>query len=142
MMAPHTAVTILVIDDTPAFVRGLSALLMRDGFLVDTAANGQLALARLHERHYDVILCDCHMPALDGLTFYAILARQYPHLRQRVLFLTGETLSATTVAFLEQCGQPWLLKPCTMAVIRSAIAHLLQRIAPDPLPGNGPAGEE
>ena len=141
-MAPHTAVTILVIDDTPAFVRGLSALLMRDGFLVDTAANGQLALARLHERHYDVILCDCHMPALDGLTFYAILARQYPHLRQRVLFLTGETLSATTVAFLEQCGQPWLLKPCTMAVIRSAIAHLLQRIAPDPQQGNGPAGED
>ena len=141
-MAPHTAVTILVIDDTPAFVRGLRALLTRDGFVVDTAANGQLALARLHERHYDVILCDCHMPALDGLAFYAVLTRQYPHLRQRVLFLTGETVSATTVAFLEQSGQPWLLKPCTMAVIRSAIAHLLQRIAPDPRQGNGPAGEE
>jgi len=131
-----------VIDDTPAFVRGLRALLTRDGFVVDTAANGQLALARLHERHYDVILCDCHMPALDGLAFYAILTQHYPHLRQRVLFLTGETLSATTVAFLEQCGQPWLHKPCTMAVIRSAIAHVLQRTAPDHQPGNGTAGEE
>src|SRR5205823_9728992 len=139
-MAPHTAVTILVIDDTPAFVRGLRALLTRDGFVVDTAANGQLALARLHERHYDVILCDCHMPALDGLAFYAVLTRQYPHLRQRVLFLTADTLSATTVAFLEQSGQPWLYKPCTMAVIRSAIAHVLQRIASDHQQGNGTAG--
>ena len=139
-MAPHTAVTILVIDDTPAFVRGLRALLTRDGFLVDIAENGQLALARLHERHYDVILCDCHMPALDGLTFYAVLARQYPHLRQRVLFLTADTVSATTVAFLEQSGQPWLYKPCTMAVIRSAIAHVLQRIASDHQQGNGTAG--
>ena len=139
-MAPHTAVTILVIDDSPAFVRGLRALLTRDGFVVDTAANGQLALARLHERHYDVILCDCHMPALDGLTFYAVLARQYPHLRQRVLFLTADTLSATTVAFLEQCGQPWLLKPCTMAVIRSAIAHVLQRSTPEPQRGTSTQG--
>jgi len=139
-MAPRTAVTILVIDDTPAFVRGLSALLRRDGFLVDTAAHGQLALARLHERHYDVILCDCHMPALDGLTFYAILARQYPHLRQRVLFLTADTLHATTVTFLEQSGQPWLHKPCTSAVIRSAIAHILQRITPDPQRGTSIAG--
>ncbi len=139
MRAPHTAVTILVIDDTPAFVRGLRALLTRDGFVVDTAANGQLALARLHERHYDVMLCDCHMPELDGLAFYALLTHHYPHLRQRVLFLTGDTLSATTVAFLEQCGQPWLPKPCTMAVIRSAIAHVLQRIAPEHQPGNGTA---
>ena len=142
MRAPHTAVTILVIDDTPAFVRGLRALLTRDGFVVDTAANGQLALARLHERHYDVILCDCHMPELDGLAFYALLTHHYPHLRQRVLFLTADTLHATTVTFLEQSGQPWLHKPCTMAVLRSAIAHLLQRIAPDHPQGNDTAGED
>jgi CheY-like chemotaxis protein len=38
-----------------------------------------------------VILCDLHMPDLDGPAFYAILVRQYPTLRQRVIFLTGDT---------------------------------------------------
>jgi CheY-like chemotaxis protein len=44
-MAQHTALTILVIDDNRSFVRGLARLLDRDGYAVDTAANGQRARA-------------------------------------------------------------------------------------------------
>ena len=86
-MPPHLPVTILLIDDEPSFVRGLARILRRDGSTVDTADNGNLALALLQERRYDVILCDLRMPELDGPTFYAILTSQYPHLRQRVIFL-------------------------------------------------------
>ena len=35
---------------------------------------------------YDVIVCDLRMPELDGPAFSAILTRQYPALRQRVIF--------------------------------------------------------
>ena len=121
----HTSVTILVIDDAPSFVRALAVLLRRDGATVDTADTGHRALARLEERRYDVILCDLRMPELDGPAFYAILTRQYPALRQRVIFLTGDTLRADSLAFLEQCGQPWLAKPCMIAAVRRAIQHVL-----------------
>src|SRR4030095_1208963 len=90
-MAPHLPGTILVIDDEPSMVRALAGLLRRDGYLVGTASNGRHALAQLQERPYDVILCDLRMPELDGPAFYAILTRQYPALRQRVIFLTGDT---------------------------------------------------
>ena len=97
--------TILVIDDEPSMVRALTGLLRRDGYRVDTASNGRSALVQLQERLYDVILCDLHMPDLDGPAFYAILARQYPALRQRVIFLTGDTGGAASRTFLTQCGQ-------------------------------------
>ena len=90
-MAPHLPATILVIDDEPSVVRALTRLLRRDGYRVGTASNGRHALTRLQERHYDVIVCGLHMPDLDGPAFYAILARQYPAIRQRVIFLTGDT---------------------------------------------------
>ena len=119
------SLTILVVDDEPTITSALARLLRRDGATVETAGNGQGALARLQTRCYDVILCDLLMPTLDGATFYALLTRQYPALRQRVIFLTGDTLAADSMAFLMQCGQPWLCKPCTAAAVRSAIQQML-----------------
>ena len=116
-----TPVQLLRIDDQPSVVRGLTRLLHRDGDTVETAANGQKALAQLPAHHYDVIVCDLRMPALDGRAFYDILQQQFPSLCQRVIFVTGDTLGADSTAFLLQCGQPYLYKPCTAAEIRSTI---------------------
>jgi CheY-like chemotaxis protein len=125
-MAPHLPGTILVIDDEPSVIRALTGLLRRDGYRVGTASNGRHAMVQLQEQPYDVIVCDLHMPDLDGPAFYAILARQYPALRQRVIFLTGDTGGAASRTFLTQCGRPWLPKPCPIATIRRAIQHVLQ----------------
>jgi CheY-like chemotaxis protein len=129
-VASHLLGTILVIDDEPSMGRALTGLLRRDGYRVDTASNGRHALAQLQERHYDVIVCDLQMPVLDGPAFYAILAWQYPALRQRVIFLTGDTGGAASTTFLTQCGRPWLRKPCPIAMLRRAIQDLLQTSAP------------
>ena len=72
---------------------------------MDTVDTGHRAVARLQERHDDVLLCDLRMSELDGPTFDDILASQCPSLRLRVVFLTGDTLFADSLAFLEQCGQ-------------------------------------
>ena len=68
---------ILVIDDEPSFVSGLTQLLRRDGYTVDTAANGTAALTQLQAQCYDVLLCDLRMPDLDGPALYARLLHQY-----------------------------------------------------------------
>jgi CheY-like chemotaxis protein len=125
----HTPATILLIDDEASFVQGLAQLLHRDGYTVDTAANGQHALAQLRTQHYDVVLCDLRMPALDGPTLYTIIQQQYPALCQRMIFLTGDTLGVESTAFLAQCGQPYLYKPCTAAEVRDAIQQRLGRAA-------------
>src|SRR4029453_4902758 len=72
-MAPHLPGTILVIDDEPSVIRALTGLLRRDGYHVGTASNGRHAMVQLQEQPYDVIVCDLHMPDLDGPAFYALL---------------------------------------------------------------------
>jgi CheY-like chemotaxis protein len=124
-MTPHPAGTILLIDDEPSFVRALAQLLRRDGYRVDTAAEGQQALALLQTQHYDVILCDLWMQGLDGRTFYMRLQQQAPALCSRVIFITGDTLRAENTVFLAQCSQPVLTKPCPAGTIRHTIQQVL-----------------
>ena len=127
-MEPQIPLTVLVIDDEPGFASGLARVLRRAGCTVDIVANGRLALQQLQAQCYDVVLCDLRMPGLDGPDFYALLSRQHATLRQRVIFLTGDTLGADSTAFLEQSGQPWVYKPCSAAAIRNAIQQLLHAV--------------
>jgi len=71
------------------------------------------------------------MPELPGSAFYALLTRQYPDLRHRVIFMTGDAIAPESVAFLQQCGQPWLQKPFTIAQVRTAIAQVLHASSKD-----------
>jgi CheY-like chemotaxis protein/anti-sigma regulatory factor (Ser/Thr protein kinase) len=112
---------VLIVDDEPSIATGLVRLLRRDGHTVDTATNGRLALAQLAERAYDLILSDVRMPDLDGPSLYRLLERQQPHLCQRFIFLTGDTLEPATQLFLAASGVPCLTKPLRSAEVRRAI---------------------
>src|SRR5882724_903704 len=86
-------VRILVIDDEGSFVGGLAQLLRRDGYTVDTADNGMAGLTQIQAHRYDVLLCDLRMPGLNGPDLYDLLLNKYTYLSQRVIFLTGDTLT-------------------------------------------------
>jgi two-component system response regulator AtoC len=60
---------ILIIDDEENLRHMLSAMLARQGYQADTAANGAEGLQRLREKVYDFILCDIRMPEMDGKGF-------------------------------------------------------------------------
>jgi DNA-binding NtrC family response regulator len=122
---PQAPLTILIIDDELGITQGMARLLRRDGHSVDTAENGRLALAQLQKRHYDLLLCDLRMPELSGPDLYQILTRHHPDLCQRMIFLTGDLLSPTSQAFLEQHGLSCLFKPFHAAELRRAIHQAL-----------------
>jgi CheY-like chemotaxis protein len=118
----------LVIDDEPGIVSALAYVLSRSGHAVETAANGRLALAKLSERAFDLILCDLRMPELDGPGFYQELAQRYPQLLPRIIFLTGDTLSPEARAFLERVGVTRLHKPFRAAEVRRIVHQVLQAL--------------
>jgi CheY-like chemotaxis protein len=57
---------ILLVDDEPALLEMLAAVLQEAGFSVKTAANGREALARLSTSDLDVVIADVEMPDMDG----------------------------------------------------------------------------
>jgi len=80
---------ILVVDDQPANVRVVGALLNRHGYGVVTATSGPDALAAVAEQSPDLILLDMMMPGMDGFELLAALRAQ-PALKQvPVVFLTA-----------------------------------------------------
>jgi signal transduction histidine kinase/CheY-like chemotaxis protein len=58
--------TALVVDDNPVNLKVASTMLLRLGWKVDTAKNGEEAVAAAQARPYDLVLMDCQMPVLDG----------------------------------------------------------------------------
>ncbi|HVU24578.1 MAG TPA: PAS domain S-box protein [Opitutus sp.] len=65
-IAPDRSLRVLLAEDNEANQMVVQMIAAKQGHAVDTAANGEEALARLAQRDYDVVLMDCQMPKLDG----------------------------------------------------------------------------
>jgi signal transduction histidine kinase len=116
---------VLVVDDEPDVADVIVEVLERDGHTVDTATNGAMALEKLAERPYDLVVSDTKMPVLDGEGFYRELERLFPALRTRVIFLTGDVLSRDKQKFLEETGAPHLMKPCDLDEVHRLVRRIL-----------------
>ena len=59
---------LLLAEDTPANVYIVQAMLRDDGHQIDVVGDGLLAVERVRERFYDLVLMDVQMPGMDGYT--------------------------------------------------------------------------
>jgi signal transduction histidine kinase/CheY-like chemotaxis protein len=119
----------LVVDDERDVAQLLQRLLLDRGYEVVLAANGEEALRELSgadDRSFDLIISDIKMPGLDGCELYAHLKDIAPELRHRILFITGDTLSPTTSAFLEHSGLPHLNKPFGLNELSRALVQVFK----------------
>jgi two-component system, NtrC family, sensor kinase len=117
----------LIVEDERDVAHLLQRLLLDQGYEVVLAANGEEALRELDadSRSFDLIISDIKMPGLGGCELYTHLEHVAPELRQRMLFITGDTLSPTTSAFLQYSGLPHLDKPFTLVELTRAMEELL-----------------
>jgi class 3 adenylate cyclase len=99
---------ILVVDDTPANIQSLSAILKDQGYQVSVATNGKQALEVLKR---DLILLDVMMPEMDGFeTCRQIKAsEQWQHIP--VIFLTAKTETTDIVKGFELGAVDYVAKP-------------------------------
>lgn len=58
--------TVLIADDEPHLIRSLSYVLKREGYQVESAADGQEALAKIETLKPDLVFLDLLLPRLDG----------------------------------------------------------------------------
>ena len=106
-----TGTRALVVEDEQALNEAVAAALADEGFHVDRAANGEEALVRLHEAHYDVVICDLKMPKVDGMMFFREVSANMPQIARRIVFVTGDVAGTEAERFLEESGCRWVPKP-------------------------------
>jgi PAS domain S-box-containing protein len=116
---------ILIVDDEPGIVDVLQEVLGNSGYRIETASNGAKALNRIASQDYDLIISDLCMPEMSGEKLHATLREHYPHLLDRIIFVTGDTVSAGSRSFLEKSGARWLSKPFNISEIERMVrSHL------------------
>ena len=120
----HNGVTIcqrrvLVVEDEPGISKICERVLGTEGYDVDVAVNGKIALAMVREKTYDICLLDIRTPDMNGIDFYEHLKKERPELAHKIIFTTGDVFSSSIKEFLDKTGQPCLPKPFTPDQLRA-----------------------
>ncbi len=111
---------ILVIDDEIPILKVLQLILVRNGFVVETAENGEEGLEKINCKNYSLILTDIKMPGISG-----------NHVLE---YVKGGKKNSTPV--IGMSGTPWLFeqnnfdaviaKPFTREKIMAVINQLIE----------------
>lgn len=120
---------ILIVDDDESVRRTFSRALEKAGYMVTAMDNGLAAFAELHEHDYRAIVCDVHMPFLEGRSFYDEVVKEYPAMAQRVVFATGWADQDEVAAFLKRAGRPVLSKPVDLKKLVETVRRVADRVA-------------
>jgi CheY-like chemotaxis protein len=120
--------TVLVVDDESAIRGALRKIFERGGLTVREADSGRDALDTLaNDPAIAAVVSDFIMPELDGLDFYDALVARAPHLRNRVVFLTGAARDPTVHQPLEERGVPLINKLDDLSIVLDAVKLVLLR---------------
>lgn len=120
--------TVLLVDDERAVRSALRKIFERGGLSVREAQSGRDALETLaDDPSISAVVSDFIMPELDGVDFYDALVARSPHLRNRVVFLTGAARDPTVHRPLEDRGVPLIHKLEDLSIVLDAVRLVLLR---------------
>jgi adenylate cyclase len=114
---------ILVVDDEPANVRLLEAILTPRGYDVPTASSGEEALAMIAEAPPDLVLLDIVMPGLDGYEVCRRIREQTDTAYLPVVMVTASGDEQKVMA-LEAGADDFLTKPVNQSELLARVASL------------------
>jgi two-component system alkaline phosphatase synthesis response regulator PhoP len=115
---------ILVVDDEPGIVSNVRAYLEREGYAVQTAADGATALRLAHSFAPDLVVLDIMLPGIDGLE---VLRRLRQESEVYVLFLTARADETDKVIGLTVGADDYLTKPFSPRELVARVKAILRR---------------
>jgi len=116
---------ILIVDDEKNIRLTLSQALETLGAEVDTAANGEEALAKLKEKEFGLILLDIRMPGMDGMEVLHRVREIRPDIR--VIMITAYGTVESAVEAMKLGAVDFLQKPFDPEEIRELVLRVMDR---------------
>ncbi len=102
---------ILIVEDTPANIQAVSAILKEQGFQISVATNGRQALEVLDRVRPDLILLDIMMPEMDGFETCQRIKASTAWREIPIIFLTARAETADIVRGFELGAVDYVSKP-------------------------------
>jgi DNA-binding response OmpR family regulator len=117
---------ILLVEDDPT-IRAMTQLsLQRDGFAVDTAADGAAGLAQFRSQLPDLVLLDVMLPGMDGVS---VCRRIRQDSVVPIVMLTARTDPIDVVLGLEAGADDYVTKPFEPSILAARLRAVLRRVA-------------
>ncbi len=148
MALPQFPLRVLLVEDNSVNLLVAQRLLQVLGCEVETATQGEQALAALHARPFDVVLMDCQMPVLDGYdTTRRWRAHEAPRgtARLPIVAMTANAMAGDRERCLQAGMDDYLSKPINRETLQAVLARWGSAMADDPavqppsLPQHAPA---
>jgi DNA-binding NtrC family response regulator len=116
---------ILVVDDEEGIRKSLKAVLEEEGFLVDTAENGQEAIAKSKAASYNLALVDIRLPDMDGVELLTSMSQTSPKMIR--IIVTGYPSLDNAINAVNRGADGYVVKPFTMEQLLSTIQEHLRK---------------
>jgi two-component system alkaline phosphatase synthesis response regulator PhoP len=117
--------SILLVEDEEHLHEALKLNLEMEGYEVDSAYDGQVALKQIQSAHYDLVILDIMLPSLDG---FSITERmRLNNNNTPILILSAKNTSANRVQGLKLGADDYLTKPFNLEELLLRVSKLIQK---------------
>ncbi len=121
---------VLLIEDEPAVMALVRAVLEGHGYSVVPTESGAEALRLLAEGNFHGVVSDMRTPGgVDGAQVHAWIAAHRPELARRLVFITGDMANEETAATLRRTGAPCVEKPFRVQEFISVVEQTMGKAA-------------
>jgi phosphate regulon transcriptional regulator PhoB len=118
---------ILVVDDEADLVELVSYNLRKEGFIVDTAADGEKALAQIKKGTYALLILDLMLPGIQGMELCRIVRNDPKTARLPIIMLTAKGEEVDRVLGLEMGADDYMSKPFSPRELIARVKAVLRR---------------
>lgn len=122
---PSPGATILVVEDDPALLKGLKAILDTEGYRVLTAADGLAGYDLARREVLDLLILDRMLPRKNGLEICRDLRRE--GVAVFILMLTSKGSETERIEGLETGADDYMTKPFSIPELQARVKALLRR---------------
>ncbi|MDX1396973.1 MAG: ATP-binding protein [Oceanospirillum sp.] len=113
---------ILVVEDNPVNAKLAVAILNKMGYDTEHAENGQIAFDMCRQKLYGLIVMDCQMPVMDGITCSRKIRQEdTPNKETAIVALTANVMAVDRASCLEAGMQDFLAKPLDTRLLKQAL---------------------
>ena len=124
-LAQYLGLKVLIAEDDPVNAEVLSKLLGRLGCRVHQAANGEEAVTKMAERHFDIVFMDCQMPVMDGYEATRIIRFREEEAGHHTIIvaMTPNAEMATRELVLQSGMDDYMCKPVNSGMLLETLSR-------------------
>ena len=128
-----TPKNILVVDDEADLVELVSYNLKKEGFIVDSASDGETALTRIRKGKYDLLILDLMLPGIQGMELCRILRNDPKTSVLPIIMLTAKGDEVDRILGLEMGADDYMAKPFSPRELVARVKAVLRRSKEKPV---------